>query len=625
MPQKSAYDPFAPGQTGDYPDAQNPPPGIPYQQEQGKGGAGSTARSIFATILGAKHGENLRQEHNKAKFIMEQLHDVATNPNNQMPDETVDWLIQQAGSVLGKDMGGAIKQHFEQIRAKKDLERRQAMLPGHQPAQQPQPQAQPQAPASAPQQPPGLPQPPSEAGGPAGAAPAQPNPAPAIQKASALGATGFNVPPPANVPAANVPAPSGGSMFRRGATQLGVDAAAIGRPSLEAKGEVEAAQAARNYELRKARFANEPWFQALSDRQKAELIGGEHIAPEPHYNLTGQVEADGNDRDYLGNPVEPGTLGNRRAENGKLIFQATVGVTRDKPEIDPNSSTGWSLIVRDRVGNELSRRPSAPPAAYVPSTTTNARNGEQVVVVGDQVRAVPVTSGTTSTRSRAIPGMPPPNVAPGAGAAPYDPFAAGQTGDQPPAAPVSKAPAPARPTTAPRASAPAQGAGRTIGESPAAFKMRVENEYTPNGQKVMGELFPRMEMIKRLIGFLEPNKNDDMPASHLLDTLAYRMGYAGNTGGFLSQLQLGSIGQAGSLIKGVSRAKEVLDKAMVHTPAAWKDSSKMMYQKLTEIYRNMEDMKKGVDMYEKKFPGLGTPPPGSMTAPPTGRDPLGIR
>lgn len=621
---------------------------------------------LFGRIMGQKHQQNLRKESRSVEFLMDQLKSAAESPD-KYPPEVVELLITNAGKYLGPDIKTALKGHFDQLNAKRDVERRQAMLPGHEPQQQQQPQGgmagalgggAPQAmpePAAAPQgdfspmaktqllklvqqaqqqgnpsmpmapapqgpqgqqQPPGMPPRPSEAGGPAGAAPAQPqDPAPAIQKASALGATGFNVPPPAPVQ------PDRGGWFNSPA-QRGANAAAVARPTFEAKGEVEAVQAARDYEARKARYQNEPWYKLLSDRQKAELIGGEHIAPEPHYNIAGQVESDENDRDYLGNPVAPGTLGNRRVENGKQIFQASIGVTHRATVEDANSPTGWSQIELNRANREVGRLAGVPPpAAYAPTTTSSSGSGTQWIQVGDHWEPVstPRSTQTTVQRTPSTAGAPRPTAPAPAGA--YDPFAAGQTGDFQPSA-VPPPPATPRAAVTPRSGATIPGPNAQPPAAPkmetaAAWKARIENEYTPNGQRVMSELFPRMEMIKRLITYLEPNKNDDIPASHLLDTLAYRMGYKGNTGGFLSQLQLGSIGQAGALIKGVSRAREVLDKAMIHTPAAWKDSSAMMYAKLAEIYRNMEDMKKGVDTYEKKYPGLGTPPPGGITPPPS--------
>jgi hypothetical protein len=455
-----------------------------------------------------------------------------------------------------------------------------------------------------------LPAPPSEAGGPAGAAPApQPNPAAAMTAGSVNGGMGFG-PPITPAPPVATAAPKPFWERDRTPTQIGqaqgerlaATQAATLRPELETRALVGREQGALDYEAMKARYTSEPWFKGLTDRQKAEVLSKVNISAEPRpQNIPGLARGSDiiGEKDIYGKVIGPDDAGGsykvRVFADGTREYIPEFGVTSGTIEPDAKSPTGFSKVFRNREGTEISRSLSAtPPAPYVPTTTTNNRQSEQALTVGNEVRIVPTSSSTSTTTTRQVPGMP----APPAGSAPAG---------APPAG------APARPAAA---ATPAPRQGRVIGESPAAWKARIENEYTPNGQKVMAELYPRMEMIKRLIGYLEPNKNDDTPASHLLDTLAYRMGFAGNTGGFLSQLQLGSIGQAGSLIKGVSRAKEVLDKAMIHTPAAWKDSNKMMFQKLTEIYRNMQDMEAGVNKFEKKYPGLGAPPPGGIAPPP---------
>lgn len=455
--QKSAYDPFAAGQTGDY--TPTPP-----QQEEG------SKHSIFGRILGLKHAENLRQEHNKAKFIMEQLHDVATNPNNQMPDETVDWLVQQAGSVLGKDMGGAIKQHFEQVRAKKDLEQRQAMLPGHQPAQQAQPQAQAQAPTGTPQQPPGLPQPPSEAGGPAGAAPAQPNPAPAMMaKGSALGGAGFNVPPPANVPA-----PSGGSMFRRGATQLGVDTAARNGPQLQQEADIktnaEVDLLKKQWAARRELYQGDPSFATLSPRQKTQAMAGQPITPETVRMIPGAGISDEHDIGLDGRPIGQGKLGTRTMVGDQLLFipgrAESQGVLTTTDQAGTTTANQFGRFTGNRPGGGTINGVHGYNPAFAPTVSNVSTEREVVLPSGD----IETLHGNTQRRTSRM------GVPLATGSFPAPPTAA---------APPAGAPATPTPTTpAPAPAAPyghAMRNGRRVDMLPPRVRMDMELMGGPEG------------------------------------------------------------------------------------------------------------------------------------------------
>ena len=454
----------------------------------------------------------------------------------------------------------------------------------------------------APDQPPGLPKPPIPfgSGAPAGPAPAaQPNPAQMMAVGSQSGGIGMGGPRPA-LPAPpaeeyHTPWTAGRNAAANVGRRLGEKGAAALRPTLEVKGQVEREQAALDYEALKARYESEPWFQGLTNRQKTEVLSGRNVSPELRpQNIPGLVQGKSlqpGEKDFSGNPIDAdGFYRVRVFADGNREYIPEMTTTSGIIEPDANSNTGFSRVVRDRTGREISRSAGAtPPPAYVPTTTTNARSSEQAVTVGDQVKVIPIQSSTTTTSTRSVPGMP-----------------------SPPAG-IPSATAPSQRPGPPSASA---GQGRVIGESPAAFKMRVENEYTPEGQKVMMELVPRMQMIQRLRAALEPYKNNDVPAGSLLDSILYKLGYAGDQGSFLSQLNLGSIAQAGSLIRGVSRAQQVLGQAMIHTPNAWRDSSKMMYQKLTEILQNMKDMETATNNFAKKYPGLKAPPAAGMTPPP---------
>ncbi len=595
-----------------------------------KPGKMERAGGILSTLLGWKHRENMRKEMNTAKFIMDELHDAATNPNNMLPPETVDFLVKQAGGVLGKEAGTAIKQHFEQIRAKKDLERRQGMLPQQNAtpgsgmsgaavmkagAQAPVIPASPVAGASPVMggaagvaAPPGLPKPPGQLpfdqGAPAGGAPQQPNPVAMMVEGAAKGGTGFGGPVASPPPAA-----SGGSFFRKSPAQIGIDTAAMERPALEGKAQVVREGIPLDFAARKQAYGSEPGIEDLTSRQKFGLYSGHNITAEPRpVTLPGAVRGADiiGQTDAFGKVVGPDDARSTykvRDYNGVREFFPEFGMSTHRIMPDKDSPTGFSDITYNRDGNEIHRELGAVDPRFAPSTTSSTGQSEQAVTIGDQVVKVPISRSNQTTTVKTVPGMPPiPGGVPQQGA--------------PVAAPVA-APGGA---PAPKQQPPRSPGMRVIGESPAAWKMRMENEYTPEGQKVMQELFPRKEMIGRLRDALKPYMNSDTPASYLLDSIMYKMGFAGDQGAFLSQLNLGSLAQAATLVKGSSRAQNVLNKAMIHTPDAWTNSPKLMYEKLTEILKNMQDMEKGVDTYMKKYPGLGKLPASGKE-----NDPLGIR
>ncbi len=371
-------------------------------------------------------------------------------------------------------------------------------------------------------------------------------------------------------------------------------------------------------------------YRGLTDRQKMTAESAAYfghplaLTPEPHFSIPNIVLSQEGDIDENGKPVEPGTPGKKSFINGQEVFfptsenlamrtvtgpdgkKRTVFVNRRTQETSQGgdeltSSPNLRMIKVNNADGTVSVAGVNPVSGKMESEDPklNGLNPAMFATQATNFRAEPQPDGTiafipvTTSIQKIAPGMPPPP---------------GMT--QPP----SGVAAPARP----RGPATGVGAPITAGETASARRMRLENPYTPNGAKVMTELEPRMQMVGRLLKQLEPYKNKDIPMTSALDSLAYKMGYAGDTGGFLSQLNLGSIAQAGSLIKGVSRSQQVLGQAMVHTPDAWKDSGKMMYQKLSEIYRNMQDMKSAVDKYEKKYPGMGQgelPKPNVMPSP----------
>src|ERR1043166_6248991 len=335
------------------------------------------------------------------------------------------------------------------------------------------------------------------------------------------------------------------------------------------------------------------WDQ-LSARQKAEVQSGQkNISPElKPQNLPGRVtgekvlSGDPNARDAFGNPIDAkGQYMVRSMPDGTREFVPEVAMTREVLVPDKNSTTGLAKSLVDRTGVEVGRVMNvAPPPGYVPHVTI--RNGIQMVQQPDgSIAPVPVSSTTISQPAIGGAGLPPPPTMTAPGTAPV---------------PKLSAPPPAR-------------VGRPGEQVGAKF---APEALTPAAQRVLYETEPVHDMINRIKAGLEPHKNDNAPAANLLPRIAYALGYGTDQGAFLSALELTRITGGARLIRGSSRAANVLEKAMIHTPNAWKDSSKLMYDKLSTIEKNLTDIEQAARTYGRKS-GI-VPPSTELQAPPPG-------
>lgn len=88
-------------------------------------------------------------------------------------------------------------------------------------------------------------------------------------------------------------------------------------------------------------------------------------------------------------------------------------------------------------------------------------------------------------------------------------------------------------------------------------------------------------------------KDNDTPLYYAKDVGKYKMGMAGanDTGGLIADLSLNSVVGAARILKSSSKARETFERALEHTPSAWKDSPKLISQKLDNIERNLLDGK----------------------------------
>lgn len=383
---------------------------------------------------------------------------------------------------------------------------------------------------------------------------------------------------------------------------------------------VERAQALR--ESQSKFVSSQPAFASLTDRQKMQAQGI-NVTPElrpvnvPGMILGKSLPADATDA--FGNPISPASFYRvRQSATGEREYFPELGTTTTKSMPDPHSSTGWSLIHYDRAGQEIHREPNAPPpAGYVPSTTSTTGTQGHITTIGGETGILNTQSSRTSTRQRFVPGLQPPPSAstgpmpssaptPGVSTSPVHP--GGSARPLPESNSPDQTGLPAPPTRSGRAPA----GFKPLGPSAAQFKREQENPLTPPAQKILMESSPVLDRVTRLKAALEPFKDDDTPATTLLPTLAYRLGYSGDQGAMLSDLNMAGLSGAAQLLKGVgSRSYKLIEAAQVHTPESWTNSKKLMYDKLSMMERNIKDMQAAAKEFGQKYPGLKGPPSSS--------------
>lgn len=168
------------------------------------------------------------------------------------------------------------------------------------------------------------------------------------------------------------------------------------------------------------------------------------------------------------------------------------------------------------------------------------------------------------------------------------------------------------------------GVPRPIAISAGEGRREQENPLTPAAQSIVMSTKPAITMVDRAL--VEMKKmgmdNSATPGTTLLPRLAYALGYGTDQGRFLADLSMDSLVSAGSLLKttGGQRSIVALQKALVHTPEAWKDSGKLMYDKMRAIKDRLQEVEKVARGEGKKYPGMV--PVGASGAQ---GDPLGIR
>jgi len=143
-------------------------------------------------------------------------------------------------------------------------------------------------------------------------------------------------------------------------------------------------------------------------------------------------------------------------------------------------------------------------------------------------------------------------------------------------------------------------------------------------QQTVVQTQDRLQQVSNLMQKLEPLKDNNQAGYLAMDRLGYAVGIGGENGELaseISNIELQRVVNASTILKGSSRAWTALHAAMIHTPDAWVDSPKLMYQKLQTIQSNLQDMQRDAVLYGQKnqrsseFPAGGSPPKTSPDKP----------
>lgn len=248
---------------------------------------------------------------------------------------------------------------------------------------------------------------------------------------------------------------------------------------------------------------------------------------------------------------------------------------------NPDGTTAFQSPAGAKTGQAATPTGGVNPAMQ-PTTTSNTQT--QIKDINGQLVPVQVHSSTTRTRGGAR------------GTAPTT------------AAPATPAP---RPT-----GGPSVQVGESLGDPHGTWKMKQENQLTPDAQKLMTVSTPTLELIQRLKSSIQlyvkaHPEAKNQPAAMILPRIAYALGY-NNEGALMSQLELSGISQAGAVLKnaGIRSNSQILNRALIHTPNAWKDSPSLMLDKIGQIEQNIKDIQRAAKTYQQKYPGLNAVPGG---------------
>ncbi len=623
---------------------------------------------FVSRLMGAKHQYELEKNHEYAKFLMEQI-DKSTQGVNRLPPDAMDNYIKELSRVMGSERmpSSEIKKKLESgVQMKQAAQTLQQMsaqtkapnmgTPAMAPA------AQGPAPTPAPQPPPGIPKPPPFDGGvPAGGPPPIQGEPPAMVQGASLRGTGDGIPPPAPVPA---PSPVVAPVAPVRSHYL-LSPAEFGQAQGEQAGSSEIAKlralATHDQEAfdrgmtRLKSIFGEEGLKKLQPYQVVDFLTTGKITPLPMEKVSeGELSRNPNTGEVTyglpkpintpagttttipnlpggavpGQPFNPSAPGNAMQNPPAGIGNATTitspplreASTRDAIDAytaqrkteDPSYTWSDRDMNAALAAHHLATAPPDQQAQLAFNRSLEAELGRKLtdkeLATANVKYQGMLAEGKETSDTKAMRAV----------AAQLAQLRADQLREEnSPESLKASADAWSRFGIVPRNG---KEADKTVRYA-IANNIELPVPLSGAAQTQMQQTQPILDMIGRIKKELEPIKNSPTPAAELLPRIAYALGFGNDTSKLLSQLELGRITQGANVIKGVSRSEGVLNKAMIHMPNTWKDSGKLMYDKIENVEQALGDRVHAIKMYGLKSgvvvqPGMPEPPPGGLTAPP---------
>ena len=146
----------------------------------------------------------------------------------------------------------------------------------------------------------------------------------------------------------------------------------------------------------------------------------------------------------------------------------------------------------------------------------------------------------------------------------------------------------------------------------------------PDAQKLLAMTAPILDQIQAAKKELEDRglKDNNHDFYFARDRIKYAAGLDSGTTGLIAKLSMAGILGASRILKGgASRTKQIFQEAQQHTPNVWKDSPKLVYDKLSQMETSIQNG--NAALYEEQRSGTAPPvkpgmlPPKSSASGPT--------
>lgn len=137
-------------------------------------------------------------------------------------------------------------------------------------------------------------------------------------------------------------------------------------------------------------------------------------------------------------------------------------------------------------------------------------------------------------------------------------------------------------------------------------------------RQTLQHLEPVLDSLKELKERLKPYANDSTPGTLLASRMGYSMGIGNNDGGLISVGEMDRLRGAAQSLTGLRTALPILEQAQIHTPNFWKDSGKLMNDKLDMMIHYLDHQVQTTYKYGAKsgvVPGAATAAPGAPQRP----------